>query len=101
MTVVEFRKRRRRSVERKGMRMHRTVESDLGFGNGSVGRTPDTRDGRSSTLEAEMAARAEALLRGHERPAGTCFAYGYPIVKPHAHTSRPGLCLALPKAVSP
>ncbi len=63
MTVVEFRKRRRRSVERKGIRMHGTVESDLGFGNGSVGRTPEDRDGRSSTLDPEMAARAEALAR--------------------------------------
>jgi DNA-binding XRE family transcriptional regulator len=61
MTVVEF--RRRKSVERKGMRMHGTVESDLGFGNGSVGRTPDNRDGRSSTLDPEMTARAEALAR--------------------------------------
>jgi DNA-binding XRE family transcriptional regulator len=63
MTVVEFRRRRRRSVERKGMRMHGTVESNLGFGNGSVGRTPDTTDGRSETLDPEMAARAEALAR--------------------------------------
>jgi DNA-binding XRE family transcriptional regulator len=61
MTVVEF--RRRRSVERKGMRMHGTVESNPGFGNGSVGRTPDTRDGRSSTLDPDTAARAEALAR--------------------------------------
>ncbi len=45
------------------MRMHGTVESDLGFGNGSVGRTPEDRDGRSSTLDPEMAARAEALAK--------------------------------------
>jgi DNA-binding XRE family transcriptional regulator len=63
MTVVEFRRRRRRSAERKGMGMHGTVESNLGFADGSVGRTRDNRDGRSSTLDPEMAARAEALAR--------------------------------------
>jgi transcriptional regulator with XRE-family HTH domain len=31
MTVVEFGKRRRRSVERKGMGLRGAVESDLGF----------------------------------------------------------------------
>ena len=43
--------------------MQGTVENNLGFGNGSVGRTPDTRDSRSSTLDPEMAARAEALAK--------------------------------------
>jgi DNA-binding XRE family transcriptional regulator len=63
MTVVEFRRRRRRSVERKGMRMHGTVEGNLGFADGNLDRTRDSRDGRSSTLDPEMAARAEALAR--------------------------------------
>ncbi len=45
------------------MGMHGTVESNLGFADGSVGRTRDNRDGRSSTLDPEMAARAEALAR--------------------------------------
>jgi hypothetical protein len=36
MTVVEFRRRRRRSVERKGMRMHGTVEGNLGFADGNL-----------------------------------------------------------------
>jgi DNA-binding XRE family transcriptional regulator len=63
MTVVEFGRRRRRSVERKGMRMHGTVESDPGFADGSLGRTRDSRGGRSSTLDPEMAARAEALAK--------------------------------------
>ena len=63
MTVVEYRKRRRRGVERKGMRMHGTVEGNLGFADGNLDRTRDNRDGRSSTLDPEMAARAEALAR--------------------------------------
>lgn len=42
--------------------MHGTVESNLGFADGSVGRTRDNRD-RSGTLDPEMAARAEALAR--------------------------------------
>lgn len=63
MTVVEFRRRKRRSAERKGMRMQGTVESNQGFAGGSFGRTRDSRDGRSSTLDPEMTARAEALAR--------------------------------------
>ncbi len=63
MTVVEFRRQRRRSVERKGMRMHGTVEGNLGFADGNLDRTRDSRDGRSSTLDPEMAARVEALAR--------------------------------------
>lgn len=62
MTVVEFRRRRRGSAGRKDTRMHGTVESNPGFADGSVGRTRDNRD-RSSTLDPEMAARAEALAR--------------------------------------
>ena len=45
------------------MRMHRTVESNLGFADGNLDRTRDSRDGRSSTLDPEMAARAEALAK--------------------------------------
>ena len=63
MTVVEFRRRRRRSAERKDTRMHGTVEGNLGFADGGLGRTRDSRDGRSNTLEPEMTARAEALAR--------------------------------------
>jgi len=62
MTVVEFRRRRRGSAGRKDTRMHGTIESNLGFADGSVGRTRDNRD-RSSTLDPEMTARAEALAR--------------------------------------
>ena len=62
MTVIELRRRRRKGAERKGMRMHGAIESNLGFADGSPGRTPGSRDGRSP-LEAEMAARAEALAR--------------------------------------
>jgi DNA-binding XRE family transcriptional regulator len=61
MTVVEFRRRRRRRVERKGIGMHGTVEGDLGFTEGSLDRTRDGGDGRSGTLDPEMVARAEAL----------------------------------------
>jgi len=63
MTVVEFRRRRRRSAERKGTRMHGTVEGSLGFADGSPGRTREGRDGRSGTLDPKMTARAEALAR--------------------------------------
>ena len=61
MTVVDFRIRRRRRVERKGIGMHGTVEGDLGFTEGSLDRTRDGEDGRSGTLDPEMVARAEAL----------------------------------------
>ena len=74
MTVVEFRRRRRRSAERKDTRMHGTVEGNLGFADGSLGRTQEGRDGQSNTLEPEMAARAEALasrIREH-REAFAC-----------------------------
>jgi len=63
MTVVEFRRRRRKSAERKDTRMHGTVEGSLGFADGSPGRTRDNRGGRSNTLDPEMTARAEALAR--------------------------------------
>lgn len=74
MTIVEFGRRRRRGAERKGTRMHGTVEGDLGFAGGSNGRTRDSEDGRSSTLDPEMAARTEALacrIREH-REAFAC-----------------------------
>jgi DNA-binding XRE family transcriptional regulator len=74
MTVVEFSRRRRRSVERKGMAMHGTVEGDLGFANGSRERRRDGGGGRSGTLDPEMLARAEALasrIREH-REAFAC-----------------------------
>jgi DNA-binding XRE family transcriptional regulator len=61
MKVVEF--RRRRSVERKGMGMHGTVEDDPGFAGGSIDRTRENRGGRSSTLDPEMAMRMEALAK--------------------------------------
>jgi len=70
--VVEF--RRRRSVERKGVGMHGTVEGDLGLAGGSLERTRDSRGGRSSTLDPEMSGRAEALagrIREH-REAFAC-----------------------------
>ena len=63
MTVVEFGRRRRGSVERKGIGMRGAVESDLGFAEGGPGRTRDSGNGRSNTLDPEMAARAEALAR--------------------------------------
>src|SRR5215208_8242257 len=74
MTVVEFGRRRRRGAERKGMRMRGAVESDLGFAKEGPGRTRDSRNGRSSTLDPEMAARTEALagwIREH-REAFAC-----------------------------
>ena len=74
MTVVEFRRRRRRSVERKGMAMHGTVEGDLGFANGSREGRRDGGGGRSGTLDPEMLTRAEALasrIREH-REAFAC-----------------------------
>lgn len=58
MTVVEF--RRRRSVERKGMGMYGTVESNPGFVEGGLDRA---RGARSSKPDSEMVARAEALAR--------------------------------------
>jgi DNA-binding XRE family transcriptional regulator len=58
MTVVEF--RRRRSVERKGMGMYGTVESNPGFAEGGLDRA---RGVRSSKPDSEMVARAEALAR--------------------------------------
>ncbi len=74
MTVVEFETWRRRGAERKDTRMHGIVEGDLGFAGGSNGRTRDSEDGRSRTLDPEMAARAEALaawIREH-REAFAC-----------------------------
>jgi DNA-binding XRE family transcriptional regulator len=62
MTVVEFRRRRRGSAERKGMRMRGSVEGDLGLTGERPGRTPGSRNGQSP-LEPETAARAEALAR--------------------------------------
>jgi DNA-binding XRE family transcriptional regulator len=62
MTIVEFRRRRRRGAERKGMRMRGAVEGDLGLAGECAGRTPDRRNGQS-WLELETAARAEALAR--------------------------------------
>jgi DNA-binding XRE family transcriptional regulator len=63
MTVVEFRRRRRRGAERKDMRMRGAVESNLGFAGKSPGQTRDSSNERSSNLDPEMAARAEALAR--------------------------------------
>ena len=74
MTVVEFKRRRRRRVERKGIGMHGTVEGDLGFAEGSLDRTRDGGGGRSGTFDPEMVARAEALaswIREH-REAFAC-----------------------------
>ena len=71
MTVVEFRRRRRRRVERKGIGMQGTVEGDLGFAEGSFDRA---RGARSSKPDSEMVARAEALaswIREH-REAFAC-----------------------------
>ncbi len=62
MTVVEFRRRRRRSAERKGMRMHGAIEGDLGLAGERSGQAPGSRNGQPS-LEPETAARAEALAR--------------------------------------
>jgi transcriptional regulator with XRE-family HTH domain len=61
MTVVEFKRRRRRRVERKGIGMHGTIEGDLGFAEGSLDRTRDGGGSRSRALDPEMVARAEAL----------------------------------------
>ena len=74
MKVVEFKGRRRRGVERKGIGMHGTVEGDLGFAEGSFDRTRDGEGGRSGTLDPEMVARTEALaswIREH-REAFAC-----------------------------
>jgi DNA-binding XRE family transcriptional regulator len=61
--VVDFGRRRRESVERKGMGMRGAVEGDLGFADGGSGRARDSRNGRSDAFESEMAARVEALAR--------------------------------------
>ena len=56
------------------MAMHGTVEGDLGFAKGSLERTRDGGGARSSTLDPEMLARAEALasrIREH-REAFAC-----------------------------
>jgi DNA-binding XRE family transcriptional regulator len=74
MTVVEFSRRRRRRVERKGIGMHSTIEGDLGFTEGDLDRTRGSGGGRSSTLDPEMVARTEALaswIREH-REAFAC-----------------------------
>jgi DNA-binding XRE family transcriptional regulator len=71
MKVVEFKSRRRKRVERKGIGMHGTVEGDLGFAEGSFDRARGTR---SSKPDPEMVARAEALasrIREH-REAFAC-----------------------------
>jgi DNA-binding XRE family transcriptional regulator len=71
MTVVEFRRWRRRRAERKGMGMHGTIEGDLGFAEGGLGRA---RGARSGKPDSEMVARAEALaswIREH-REAFAC-----------------------------
>jgi DNA-binding XRE family transcriptional regulator len=60
MKVVEFKSRRRKRVERKGIGMHGTVEGDLGFAEGSLDRA---RGARSSKPDSEMVARTEALAR--------------------------------------
>jgi DNA-binding XRE family transcriptional regulator len=67
MRVVEFKRRRRRGLERKGMGMYGTVGGDLD-------RTRDGGGGRSGALDPEMVARAEALaswIREH-REAFAC-----------------------------
>ena len=74
MKVVEFERRRRRSVERKGMGMYGTVEGDLGFMEGSLDRARDGGGSRSNALDPEMLARTEALalwIREH-REAFAC-----------------------------
>jgi DNA-binding XRE family transcriptional regulator len=74
MTVVEFKRRRRRGHERKGMGMYGTVGGDLGFAEGDLDRTRDGGGSRSSALDPEMVARAEALaswIREH-REAFAC-----------------------------
>lgn len=63
MTVVNFRRRKRRSAERKDMVMHGAVEGNPGFAGEGPGRTQNGRNGLSSTLDPETAARAEALAR--------------------------------------
>jgi DNA-binding XRE family transcriptional regulator len=63
MMVVEFGRRRRGSVERKGMGMRGAIEGDPGFADGGSGWTRDSRNGRSDALDPEMAARVEALAR--------------------------------------
>lgn len=71
MTVVEFERRRRRRVERKGMGMYGTVGGDPGFTEGDLDRA---RGARSSGLDSEMVARTEALalwIREH-REAFAC-----------------------------
>jgi DNA-binding XRE family transcriptional regulator len=71
MKVVEFKSRRRKRVERKGIGMHGTVEGDLGFAEGSFDHA---RGARSSKPDSEMVARAEALasrIREH-REAFAC-----------------------------
>ena len=60
MTVIEFERRRRRRVERKGMGMYGTVGGDLGFTEGDLDRA---RGARSSRPDSEMVARTEALAR--------------------------------------
>jgi DNA-binding XRE family transcriptional regulator len=50
--------------------MHGTVEGNPGFTDGNLDRTRDSRGGRSSTLDPEMAARAEApakRIREHRK----------------------------------
>ena len=74
MTVVEFKRRRRRRVERKGIGMHGTVEGDIGFAEGSLDRTRDGGGSSSRALDPEMVARTEALagwIREH-REAFAC-----------------------------
>jgi len=63
MTVVEFGRRRRGSVERKGMGMRGAIEGDLGFADGGLGRSRDGSNGRSGALEPKTAGRVEALAR--------------------------------------
>ena len=74
MTVVEFKRRRRIRLERKGMGMYGTVGGELGFAEGDLDRTRDGGGSRSSALDPEMVARAEALaswIREH-REAFAC-----------------------------
>ncbi len=74
MTVVEFKRRRRRRLERKGMGMYGTVGGDLGFTGGDLDRKRDGGGSRSGALDPEMVARTEALagwIREH-REAFAC-----------------------------